>query len=146
MEEELFPTIFAKSIGEKHKLIPKSRKGMSSSDHSILRERIEMMVCFQQMAMACSLDDCMIAFHGIKLNATQIQNLGIIHKSTRPWILGNNTATLLKKLQSPMLSGKDAKDMTAAIVEHLQEKDISGPEGRRKAEFRVVMASGVVPD
>ncbi len=141
MSVEIFPTIFAKSIGESSRVIPKIRKGMSSADHEEMRNRTEMMVCFQQMAMACSFEDCLIAYHGIKLTKSQTESLQVIHKSTRPWILGNNTATLLKKLQSPTLSGKDAKEMTAAIVEHLQEKDTSGPEGKRKAEFRVMLAN-----
>ena len=139
---EIFPTIFALRIGEEFNIIPKTKKNMTSKNHEELREKMEMMICFQQMAMACSLDDCMISFHGIKFNKLQLEKLSIIHRSTRSWILANNTATLLNKLQSPLISGRDAKDLTAAIVEHLQEKDTSGPNGQKKSSgFNVFMSS-----
>lgn len=100
---------------------------------------IEALCSFQQMAMACSLDECLIAFHGFVLDDKQIEHLKIIHKSTRSWVLGRNTAILLKKIESPLISGKDAKDLTAAIVEHLQETP-AGSKRKPKAEFNVYLA------
>ncbi len=144
---EIFPTVFATSIGQQFNILPKTKPKMTSKDHELLRTRTDMMVCFQEMAMACPLEDCMIAFHGVKLTEIQSQKLNLIHRSTRPWILGNNTATLLSKLQSPTISGRDAKDITAAIVEHLQERDTSGNDGKKKTSgFTVYMASTDSPE
>lgn len=127
--DKIFPTLFAKNLGEASLLIPKLRRQMLVKDHEELRERLEMMQSFQSMAMACAFDDCLIAFHGIKLTDKQKDALVIIHKSTRLWIFGTNVALLMEKLHSPLCTGRDAKDLTEAIVEHLQEKI---PEGKNK--------------
>lgn len=116
MENNFFPTEFATSLGEESNLMVKHRRGM---DHAKYVKRNKMMQGFQKMAMANSFDDCLIAFHGVKLKKKHLECLKVIYKSTRPWTLGHATTVLLSKLESPTLAGRDAKEITAAIVEHL---------------------------
>lgn len=123
--EKLFPTKFAESIGVEFDIIEKHGSGM---DHFRHQDTTERMCSFQQMAISCTLEDSLIAFHGVELTEAQMEALTVIHKSTRPWALGNASRILMEKLNSPTLSGKDAKDITEAIKEHLTIGD--APKGK----------------
>ena len=134
MENEFFPTEFAISLGEESKLMVKHKRGM---DHTKYVQRNRMMQGFQKMAMANPFDDCLIAFHGVKLKEKHMECLRVVYKSTRPWTLAHATTVLLSKLEAPTLAGKDAKEITAAIVEHLSPNGEKG--GGRKGGGSLVI-------
>ena len=138
MHNELFPTEFACSIGIESKLMLRERK---NHDSKKFVQRRRMMQSFQQMAVANTFKDCLIAFHGVELKAKHLKCLKKIYKSTRPWALGYATTVLLKKLESTAISGREAKEITAAIVEHLANGDKTlGHGGDDKFVIRATVA------
>jgi len=135
MEDEIFPTHFASSLGEECKLLVKHKRGM---DHVKYVKRNIMMQSFQQMAMANPFDECLIAFHGVVLKKKHKENLEIIYKSTRTWTLGRATTILMKKLESPTLSGRDAKELNTAIIEHIKGDQSEGNKsGAPRGQFNI---------
>ena len=140
MIDQIFPTIFACTLGEETKLMVKHGKDM---DRKKYIDRQLMMQGFQQMAMSVPFDDCLIAFHGVKITEKQNEALRAIHKSTRPWALGHASTVLLNRLQSGLTSGKDAKDITMALVEHLTP---DGEGGGNKSVGRGSYTVNLYPD
>jgi len=123
---ETFPNDFARSLGEECKLLTIHNSKVDVLDHI---ERNSRMRTFQQMAMRSNFEDCLIAFHGFKLTKKQLEVLETIYKYTLPWVLGYATNTLIKKLESPMTTGKDAKGLNEAITEHASRGSVSGGNG-----------------
>jgi len=135
MENDIFPTHFASSIGEECKLLVKHKRGM---DHTKYVQRNLMMQTFQQLAMANEFDECLIAFHGVDLKKKQLTSLEIIHKSTRTWTLARAANVLMKKLESNLCSGKEAKELNVAIIEHIKGSLGSGNGAEKpRGEFHV---------
>lgn len=130
--DELFPTEFARTLGEECGLMKKKQHHREYISRNIRMQE------FQQMAMANDFLDCLIIFHGIDLKKKHLEALAVIYKSTRPWTLGHATKVLLVKLQRPTLSGIDAKNLTEAIVEHLRPIDENG-KGNGKVNGKYIV-------
>lgn len=142
MQDELFPTEFARTLGEECGLLEKHKKKMDMDKYI---QRNFMMQQFQQMAMASEFKDCLIIFHGVELKRKHLEALAIIYMSTRPWTLGHATKVLLMKLQRPTLSGIDAKNLTEAIVEHLRPENADG-KGKGKGGGTYIVNLAKVED
>lgn len=111
------PTTFANALGVECGLLLEDKSG---TDWHLFNDRLELMKAFQQMAVICSFEDSLIAYHGFKLTKKQKANLKVIYKSTKPWMLGHVVGVLLNKLNGKM-ANKDFAESVRTIVEQLTE-------------------------
>lgn len=132
IKEDIFPTEFARRLGESCGLMERHKKNMDVKKYA---RRNEMMQSFQQMALSCSFDDCLVAFYGVKLSKEDLDVLTIVHKSTVPWTMGNAAKVLLEKLNSSLVNGKDARELALAIQE-LAGKKSDDNNGLPKGSLR----------
>jgi len=134
-----YPTIFAKRLARKvglynvesnleYRLTVSDYMDNELDEHKTLAE-------FQQMAVTSKFEDCLIAFHGQKLNKKQVDALRIIHKSTVPWLLGHVAGQLTEKINSS--NDKDFVDACESLVEILlKEQNGNGGNGISKTGAR----------
>ena len=101
------PTIFAISIAEE--------VGLPTSGEDDFGERLRH---FQQMAITCSFEEALIAYHGIEYDDDQKAALETIYNSTKPWLLGHVTGTLMKKLAEDRLTTDAARLIVSLIKEN----------------------------
>ena len=121
---QTLPTTFAISLGEISGILLKHGTGADAHEYM---GRIELMKAFQQMAVTCSFEESLIAFHGFKLSDEQLESLKIIYKSTKPWMLGHVVGVLLEKLDSPKITNKDFAESVRTIVDQLTETEGGKP-------------------
>lgn len=113
------PTVFAKSLAHAADIIIEQKIGQNHHEYT---EKMARLRAFQQMSVAVSFEECMIAFHGQELTDQQKEVLKIIYKSTKPWMLGHVVGVLLDKLDNKM-ANKDFAESVRTIVEQLTKDD-----------------------
>ncbi len=97
-----FPTEFAKQIAITVELHPETDLwDMEDLAEKKLAELyIQKLKEFQQLALYCEIDEAMVAYTGIGINAEQKVALMLIAKSTQSWALGHVADTLLAKIST----------------------------------------------
>jgi hypothetical protein len=137
-----YPTVFAKRLARKvglydvksnleYRLTISDYEEDELDQHKTLAE-------FQQMAISSKFEDCLIAFHGQKINKKQSDALQIIHKSTVPWLLGHVAGQLTEKINSS--NDKDFVDACESLVEILlKEQNGTGGNGISKTGARKLL-------
>ena len=83
---------------------------------------------FQQMAIACELEDAMVSYHGYEINDEQKQMLELIHKSTRHWLLGAVTGQIIERLKSERIANKDFAQLAVLVFQNLLDGEQSPEE------------------
>ena len=116
VQDEIFPSEYACFLGEQCGLLEVHGEKM---DYDKYIQRNFMMRHFQQMAMSNDFKDCVVVFCDTKINKKQRKILKRIHGHTRPFAYSDNTAILMKKLRSPLCSGKEARELAESIRENI---------------------------
>lgn len=100
---------------------------------------------FQQMAIVCPFNDCLIAYHGYELTEEQLTALQVIYRSTKPWLLGATVGILLERINNNKISNKDFAISIATILEQINS---TGSDGNSKAtdKMRRLVYQLVDPD
>jgi len=93
---------------------------------------------FQQMAIGAEFEMCLLAYHGEKLTKTQKEALEIIHKSTRPWLLGHVVGQLTSKMNSSR--DKDFVSACQMILGELMENDNDVPNEQTAKKLIIKLA------
>ena len=88
MLNRAFPTQLAIKIAENFGVIDTENKLPLNMDMNNL-------AAFQQMAVACSLEDAMVVYYDYDLTEEHTAALKLIHKSTVPWLTGHVIGDLL---------------------------------------------------
>lgn len=118
---EQLPTNFAISIAKAHEIIKEDdeygRLGVEIIDQQLRMKN------FQQMAIVCPFNECMIAYHGYELTEEQIKALELIYKSTRPWLLGATVGILLDRINNSKITNKDFALSLVTILEQLNSSE-----------------------
>jgi len=114
------PTTFAESLGQQFGLLAEEGRDFQKNNG---HEKRNVMRTFQQMAVAASFQDSLIAYNGQDLDKDQIQALKVIYRSTKPWMLGHVVGVLLDKLDNPHTSNRDFAESVRTIVEQLSESE-----------------------
>ena len=142
--EDSFPTNFAMSIARATKII------IEDDEHGSLGIKIMdqtlRMKHFQQMSVACEFGDCLIAYHGENLTDDQIGALKIIHRSTKPWLLGVVVGSLMDRLNNPKITNKDFALSCATIIDQIQESDPNGNPTATAKVKSLVFEMAAIPD
>lgn len=120
MQDEIFPTEFARTQGEKNGLTLKLKHCVNRFEYS---RRITMLQDFQTMALATNFEDCLVVFYDLKLSKKRLKCLKVIYEHTRVWMRGYPATVLLQRLQSCNVTAIDAKYIASALVECLQVAD-----------------------
>lgn len=113
------PTASAEAVLTSVGLLPKERDMNSVDEYDNLRDRL---IEFQQMAMVCDIEDCMIAYHGIDITDEQQKGLDLVYKTTKPWLLGHVIGELLSLLQVKAANGKEVVESARMILDNLVEE------------------------
>jgi len=116
------PTVFAQSLAEMAEITVSPQVGRNHLEYT---EKLARLKAFQQMAVAVSYEECLIAFHGQELTDEQKDVLKVIYKSTKPWMLGHVVGVLLDKLDGKNMANKDFAESVRTIVEQLTKDDES---------------------
>jgi len=113
------PTPSAMSIAKAAKLIPPERlmSNVDEYDDSLAR-----LVQFQQMALVCEYEDCLIAYHGCDIEESHTAALELIHKTTRPWLYGHVMSELLDLINNQATGGRDAVEAAKVVIEGLTKE------------------------
>jgi len=130
------PTTFAESLGKTFGLLAEEGKEFQKNKG---HEKRLVMRTFQQMAVAATFEDSLIAYNGVNLNNEQIQALKVIYRSTRPWMLGHVVGVLLDKLDNAHTSNKDFAESVRTIVEQLTKTEEGETTERMKKGLLVKM-------
>ena len=86
--QEPIPTIFARSIAESVGLLPKNIDDVPDEANFTIKNAELRLSQFQKMAISCTVEESILAYHGVNLSENQKTALALIHKSTIPWLTG----------------------------------------------------------
>ena len=92
------------------------------------------MKAFQQMSIACSFQESLLAYHGEELNEEQLEALQIIYKSTKPWMLGAVVGNLMDRINNQKITNKDFAIAVSTILDQLS---MGESEGTAKATSKM---------
>ncbi len=120
-----FPTIFAKMIGISCELyIPDEDRNNNNMEEYL--EKLERMVVFQQISVASDFNTSLQAYYDFELSEHQTEQLSLIHKTTKSWLLGHLAGHLLHALDDKFCTGRDKKEITQTILENFIKPEKSG--------------------
>lgn len=108
---EGLPTTFAVTLGNESGILVELDAG---KNHHEFRKRTDAMRCFQQMSLATSFENSMVAFHGMKLNKKQNEILRIIYDSTKSWVKGHAIGCLMRDMSD--IDSKSADRVAASLT------------------------------
>lgn len=104
-----------------------------------LKDRL---VTFQKMAVACSFDDCLIAYYGMDLSDEQEEILEFIYTKTKSWMIGHIAENLMDQLQSKQTSGRDARELAETLHEMIKT---NGKGNQTKTKSLLVKFANLPP-
>lgn len=108
MPTYIFPTTIAKRLMKRAKL----------DDVDIMRE-------FQQLAVSYDLETALLAYVEVELGDDQLEILEIIHKSTRPWLVGHVVGEIANQMNiKPIESAQVILNRLIATGDSLPDKEI----------------------
>ena len=112
----IFAKPFAKTLALNVGLIEKDSYIGTDDEQESQLDRLKE---FQQMSIACSLEESKLAYYFQELNDEQEAMLAVIYSSTKPYLLGHAVNQLVNKLGSNTASAKDVADIAKMIFEQL---------------------------
>ena len=95
LKAKTIPTIFATSVAEAVGLLPKGMDTLPDEEKFIISNPELRLIAFQQMAIATTFEEAMLAYHGVKLQDHQEVALKLIYRSTVPWLIGHVVSELI---------------------------------------------------
>lgn len=135
IDGDAFPLFFAKKIcvatGQWNEL--------EERDPTIRYYQNEMLKNFQQMAITCSFEASLIAYHGENLTDDHLDGLTIIHKATKAWLKGEVVGVLMRKISDRKITNRDFAASIAIIMEQLEDGEEKGRSiGKGRAKELVI--------
>lgn len=135
---DAFPLLFAKRICVASGLW----ENLAEPDSMKRFYQNEKLKEFQQMAITCTFEASLIAYHGAKLEEDHLDGLAIIHKATKAWLKGEVVGVLMKKISDRKITNRDFAASIAIIMEQLQdEKDTGKGSSNKRGKELVVRLS-----
>lgn len=119
------PTAFARQIAVGVDLLPVDYDLHTVNDYDVDKKRLAQ---FQQLSVAGTIDDAMLAYHGIDLKERQITALQLIYKTTKPWLAGHVVGELLSRMESLTTDSKAAKEIAQMVLE-IMDPPLEGDGG-----------------
>jgi len=117
---EGLPTLFAQAIAQEVGLT--ETKTTQQNGQQIL-DQITRLKHFQQMSIACSFKESLIAYYGQTLTEEQELALKVIYRSTKPWLLGSTIGSLIDRINNTKITNKDFALSVSTILEQLESVD-----------------------
>lgn len=122
------PTAFARQIAIGVDLLPSSYDLKSIHDYEIDLNRL---AAFQQLAIAGSFDDAMLAYHGLNFDEEKLAALQLIYNTTKPWIMGHVMGEMLFRMEAAATGSKEALEIAAMFIEHFGPKGKDGEQVKK---------------
>ena len=137
------PTAFARQIAIGVDLLPRDYTLLSVDDYEVDKTRLAQ---FQQLSVAGTFEEAMLAYHGLNLAENKLAALRLIYNTTKPWLLGHVVGEMLTRMEAIGTSSKEAADIAQMIVDAFAA-DTSSTEGTEttgKRGLLVKFAPGVM--
>lgn len=137
------PTAFARQIAIGVDLLPRDYNLLSIDDYEVDKTRLAQ---FQQLAVAGTFEEAMLAYHGLNLAENKLAALRLIYNTTKPWLLGHVVGEMLTRMEAVGTSSKDAADIAQMIVDSFNPSSDAeeGTESTGKRGLLVKFAPGVM--
>lgn len=140
MFEEVYPTEFARELGESVGIVERHRKKMNRKRYV---KTNAMMQSFQRMAVTCDFELALTAWFGVDLTEEQTKALQAIYEHTKPFALGEAADVVQKRIRSATSTSKEVNDLTNTLREMTGNKKSENEEGGKQqvnAGFHIHMA------
>lgn len=137
------PTAFARQIAIGVDLLPRDYNLLTVDDYEVDKTRLAQ---FQQLAVAGTFEEAMLAYHGLNLAEGKLAALRLIYNTTKPWLLGHVVGELLTRMEAIGTSSKEAADIAQMIVDAfaVDAPAAEGAENTGKRGLLVKFAPGVM--
>lgn len=130
------PTIFAKLLAMGVDLYIDEDDSDEHDDEG--RESLaQRLIVFQQIAATADFDTALTAYIGRALLPNQIDALRVIHKSTKPWLMGHAFGALLEKVKTA--KPNELPELINTMMENFGEK--SAPDAAKQKGLLVRFAN-----
>lgn len=107
------PTIFAISLAKSVGLMSDSNDIKDFREGQAEETRLS---SFQQMAIGCTFEDALIAYHGVDLTEEKRVVLEVIYRSTTPWLIGHVIGELMDNMSTVNDRGKAAELILSELL------------------------------
>ncbi len=134
------PTVFAKQLAVATKLIPEKQDVLNAVFYDACKQRL---AAYQQLSIAGTKSDAMLAYHGVELSEDQQVALDLIFDTTKPWLLGHVMGEMLSRMESIGTGAKEALEIAVLFVESFA-KATGMPDTQKKQLLVKVFGSGKV--
>lgn len=137
------PTAFARQIAIGVDLLPRDYNLLTVDDYEVDKTRLAQ---FQQLAVAGTFEEAMLAYHGLNLAEGKLAALRLIYNTTKPWLIGHVVGELLTRMEAIGTSSKEAADIAQMIVDAfaVDAPAAEGAENTGKRGLLVKFAPGVM--